>query len=73
MLDMYPIFRIGKTGSQLWSWLEMTGKNHDNVVQAGLITREELQEYYRDWEDISSNPNAFFTAPPILVTIAKKM
>lgn len=73
VLDLYPVFRIGRPGSQLWSWLEMTGKNHDNVVEAGLIAPEELQQHYRDWENISKNPNAFFTAPPILVTIAKKL
>lgn len=73
VVDMYPIFRIGRAGSQLWSWLEMTGKNHDNVVETGLITHEELQEYYQEWAEHSKNPNAFFTAPPVLVTIASKL
>jgi ubiquinone/menaquinone biosynthesis C-methylase UbiE len=73
ILDIYPIFRIGKSGSQLWSWLEMTGRNHDNVVEKGLITQRELEEYYQDWAEHSKNPNAFFTAPPVFVTIARKL
>ena len=73
ILDTYPIFRIGKPGSQLWAWLEMTGKNHSNVVETGLITRNELDEYFQDWAEHSKNPNAFFTAPPVLVTIASKL
>lgn len=73
IIDIYPIFRIGRPGSLLWQWLELTGKNHDNLVEAGLLTGEELQQYYKDWAVRSQNPNAFFTAPPVLVTIARKL
>jgi hypothetical protein len=51
----------------------MTAKNHNNLVDAGIITPEELQEYYDDWSESSKNPNAFFTAPPVLITIGKKI
>jgi ubiquinone/menaquinone biosynthesis C-methylase UbiE len=73
IVDIYPIFRIGRPGSSLWEWLEMTAKNHNNLVDAGIITPEELQEYYDDWSESSKNPNAFFTAPPVLITIGKKI
>lgn len=69
---VYPILRFGTHDSPLWKWLEITGRNHDNLIDAGLITEEELAEYYRDWSERSKNEHAFFTAPPILVTIAMK-
>jgi ubiquinone/menaquinone biosynthesis C-methylase UbiE len=73
ILDIYPIFRVGRPGSLLWDWLEMIGKNHGNLVEAGILTEVELQEYYADWAESSKNPNAFFTAPPVLVTIGMKL
>ena len=51
----------------------MIGKNHGNLVEAGILTEVELQEYYADWAESSKNPNAFFTAPPVLVTIGMKL
>jgi ubiquinone/menaquinone biosynthesis C-methylase UbiE len=70
--NVYPIFRFGKTGSPLWNWLEITSRNHDNLVEAGLIKEEELNEYYQDWSERAKDEHAFITAPPILVTIAMK-
>ncbi len=72
VIDMYPIFRIGTPGSLLWQWLEMTAKNHDNLLESGLLMQGELEEYYHDWSERAKNPNSFFTAPPVLVTIGKK-
>jgi len=72
MVDLHPVFRTGRPGTLLWEWLEMTGKNHGNLVEAGLLTEGELQEYYRDWTEHTRNPNAFFTAPPLLATVAVK-
>jgi len=36
------------------------------------MTDAELESYYREWNEHSVNPSAFFTAPPILATIARK-
>jgi SAM-dependent methyltransferase len=72
LVDLHPTFRTGRPGSPLWEWLEMTGRNHDNLVKAGLLTDAQLQEYYRDWSEHARNPNAFFTAPPLLATIGVK-
>lgn len=72
VLDVYPILRVGRPGSPLWKWLEATSKNHDKLVEAGLITQEELDEYHHDWNEHVKYPGAFFTAPPILVTIGEK-
>lgn len=72
IVDLLPILRVGTPGSSLWAWLSATGRNHPNLVEAGLITPSELEDYYREWRERSSDPGSFFTAPPILVTIARR-
>lgn len=69
---LIPIWRVGRPGSPEWAWLEATHPNHPNLVEAGFVTAAELDDYYREWEAHSRNPAAIFTAPPVLVTIARK-
>lgn len=69
---LIPIWRVGGPGSPEWAWLEGTHPNHPNLVEAGLVTSSELEDYYREWEASSRNPAAVFTAPPVLATIARK-
>ncbi|MFC2085431.1 class I SAM-dependent methyltransferase [Bacteroidota bacterium] len=72
ILETYPVFRIAKPDSPFWKWLEVTSINHDMLVKENLITGEELQEYYKDWSEHSKNSSAFFSTPPVLVTIGMK-
>jgi len=69
---LMPIWRAGGPGSPEWAWLEATHANHSNLVEAGLVTAAELDDYYHEWEAGSRNPAAVFTAPPLLATIARK-
>jgi len=69
---LYPVLRLGRPGSDLWKWLEMARRNHSEVVDAGLITAEQLGEYFREWQDAAGTPGAFFTAPPLLMTVGVK-
>lgn len=70
--DLIPIWRAGGPRSPEWAWLEGTHPNHPNLIQAGLVTEDELEDYYREWEAAAMNPAAVFTAPPVLATIARK-
>jgi len=69
---LIPIWRVGRPGSPAWAWLEGTHPNPPNLVEAGLVTSAELDDYYHEWEAASRNPAAVFTAPPVLATIARK-
>lgn len=69
---LIPIWRVGRPSSPEWAWLEGTHPNHPKLVEAGLVTSAELDDYYREWEAASRNPAAVFTAPPVLATIARK-
>ena len=71
-IQVFPIYRTGKPGSPLWQWLEQTAENHSNLVQANLITPQELQKYYADWNMRAQSDIAFITTPPVMVTVGEK-
>ncbi len=73
VIDMIPMLRVGRPGSALWDWLDATHKNHPNLVEAGLISQEDLDAYLHEWAEAGKNPAAFFTTPPVLATIARRV
>jgi ubiquinone/menaquinone biosynthesis C-methylase UbiE len=73
VLEMMPMLRIGRPGSALWDWLDATHKNHPNLVEAGLISQTDMDAYVNEWAEASRDPSAFFTTPPVLATIARKI
>jgi len=73
IVEIVPILRVGRPGTPLWAWLEATGKNHPNLIEAGLITDAELESYHREWNERATDPSAFFMAPPVISTIARRL
>lgn len=71
-VQVYPVYRTGPAGSDLWKWLEQTNQNHTNLVEGKLITKEELQAYYENWAKRAEDPVSFITAPPLMITIGEK-
>lgn len=67
-----PVLRTGPSGGELWQWLERTGENHSNLVEAGIISQQDLDEYWKDWHARTENPHAFITAPPLMITVGEK-
>lgn len=70
--DIVPFSRIGRPGSPRWEWLSAVHENQKQLVEAGLITPRELEDFHAEWTRHAADPGAFFTAPPLLVTIARK-
>ena len=70
--ETLPVLRVGRPGSELWRWLEATHVNHTNLVGEGLLTHQALDDYYREWDEASTTPGAFFSAPPLLITVGRK-
>jgi ubiquinone/menaquinone biosynthesis C-methylase UbiE len=73
IVDLLPILRVGRPGTPMWDWMKSHNQNHTNLVDAGLLTDQDLQAYYAEFGEHSTNPAAFFTAPPVLATIARKL
>lgn len=71
-VEVIPIYKTGGVHSPLWTWLEQTNENHQNLVQANLISQEELDLFYADWEKNAANDLSFITAPPLMITIGTK-
>ena len=72
IVGLLPVLRVGQPGSPLWRWLEATAKNHTNLVESGLITAQTLAAYHDEWDERAAAPGAYFTAPPLLATVARK-
>ncbi len=59
-----PIIRIARPGSALWKWPETFFISYmPTLVEMGLITEEDREEFIFDWRKRSQNPNAVFTTP----------
>lgn len=71
--DIIPVLRTGRPGTQMWQWLEMTSRNHINLVENNLITNEDLESYYKIWNERTLLPASFFSAPPLMITIGRKL
>ena len=72
VVELFPILRVGRSGSPLWIWLDAATRNHPNLIEAGLLSAPELDAFEDEWAARSKDPTAFFTAPPVLATIAHK-
>jgi ubiquinone/menaquinone biosynthesis C-methylase UbiE len=72
VVDVHTVRREGRPGDPMWRWLEATHRNHGNLVEAGLLSAAELGEYYREWGHASVGEDAYFTAPPLRVVMARK-
>ena len=59
------ISKSANPGSQLWKWIEMTGSNHKNLVENGIIDLEDLQAYENLMNTRSKNRDSVFTAPTV--------
>ncbi len=70
--EVVPIYKVGKTNSPLWQWLERTSVNHQNLINANLISEAQLAAYHAEWHQHAQNPHAFLQAPPVMITIGKK-
>ncbi len=67
-----PVLKAGRAGSPEWAWIEGTHANHPELVDAGLLSQEELDAFHAEWDDASSDDAAFFSGPPVLVVTARK-
>jgi len=71
-IEVIPLYKTGKANSELWKWLEQTNENHTNLVQNNLISEDELQTFYSDWNENAECDQSFISAPPLMITIGEK-
>jgi SAM-dependent methyltransferase len=72
-VEISPLQRIARPGSQLWTWPTIFINTYaPKLVEDGRLTKEEHAALVRDWEARSSDPNAYFSSPPMVDIIAVK-
>lgn len=70
--DVQAHLLVGRPRDPVWRWLEAVHRNHENLVDAGLLTAAELEDYYAEWDRAAETPGAFVSAPPLLTVVARK-
>lgn len=71
-VEQIVVSKSGNPGTDFWRWIEMTGKNHKNLVENNLIKPNDLQAYYELMKERSQDESSIFTAPTMRQIIAYK-
>jgi SAM-dependent methyltransferase len=68
-----PITRAARVNSRTWNWATMFLRSFvPKLVENEILTQNEINEFWRDWDELSANPSAFFYTPPMLGIIGVK-
>lgn len=67
------IVRIARPNEPLWEWPDSFFKNFlPMLVDMGLFTRADLDEFNADWAARQKDPGGFFATPPVIDIVARK-
>jgi SAM-dependent methyltransferase len=73
MIECEPVLRIARPGTALWQWPEDFFLNFvPMLVEKGLLTPADREEFEIDWRAHAKNPSASFVTPPVASVIAVK-
>ena len=65
--DIDPVVRVARPKDLLWHWPSTFFKNHiPKLIELKLLEPSDEQKFWKDWEERSRDPKAFFITPPIL-------
>ncbi|TWT43680.1 Ubiquinone/menaquinone biosynthesis C-methyltransferase UbiE [Phycisphaerae bacterium RAS1] len=71
--EIRPILRVARPGSALWQWPTTFFSNYvPALVEMGLLTRDEQNDFEREWAERTQNPSAFFVTPPVFDIVGVK-
>ena len=72
--EIRPILRVARPGFALWDWPTSFFRNYLPVlVEMGLITPADQEEFNSDWAQRSADPATFFCTPPVFDVIGVKL
>lgn len=71
--EIVPITRVANSGSTLWHWPETFYRIFTpKMVELGLLAAADEKQFWRDWEERKTNPNAYLMTPPFWDIVAVK-
>lgn len=72
--EMRPLVRLARPGSALWDWPDTFFDIYlPTLVRMRLITAADERAFRREWAKRSRDAGAFFTSPPMVEIIARKL
>ncbi len=71
LCDLIPIHRAARPGSGPWRWVTQFQTLYlPQVLDEGLISRQELDEFRKEWAKQTPESGAFFCTPPMIGIVA---
>lgn len=69
-----PICAVGRPGTGIWNWFAGFYRTYlPKLVQRGLLSQSELNDFSHFWEEVSSRSDALIFAPPMLGIVGVKI
>ena len=65
--------RLARPGSTIWNWPTTFWQSFvPRLVQMNEITQPDADAFFRCWNEVSADPNAFMMLPPVFDVVAEK-
>jgi SAM-dependent methyltransferase len=69
-----PIAKFARPGDPLWQWPESFYKSFLPRLEKGnYLTRQQVSDFFVEWEAAKTNKGSFFVAPTVINIIAEKL
>jgi ubiquinone/menaquinone biosynthesis C-methylase UbiE len=73
VLEIRPLQRIARPADPLWEWPTTFFSNFiPMLVQQGLVTKEDWEDFQSEWRERTGDPNAVFWTPSMVEIIARR-
>ena len=72
-VDLHPVVRLARPGSPLWAWPETFFRGFlPELVDAGLLTPDDGERFWHDWNARAADPAAYLSLPPMIDLVAER-
>ena len=74
IVEIRPISGIARPGTQLWNCITMFLENYlPKVVDSGHLSSEDHAAFTKMWSAYEKNPSTFFSYPPMVGVVGRKL
>lgn len=71
--ELKPLVRILRPNEPAWHWPGLFRKSYlPKLIEKKLLTQKDGIDFWKEWEALSKNPNAFILTPRLMDIVAEK-
>lgn len=73
VVHMAPLAKFGRPGQMPWQWPSTFFEIYTlRLIEIGLLTEQDRQEFLEVWEQLEKDPNAFVVTPMMMELVGRK-